>query len=231
MNFEGRAVVVTGGTGALGQGVVEFLLDAGAICHVVDRRSAEETRFALSDHERVVLHTGVDLADEPSVTAVYAGIDGLWASIHVAGGFAMAPLLDNSLADLERMVTINLVTSFLCCREATRALRRTGGGGRLVNIVARPALIPTGGMVSYCTSKGAVAAMTGALSEELRGEGIFVNAVAPSIIDTAANRAAMPLADHSSWPSPAELAATICFLASPQNRATSGGLVPVYGSA
>jgi NAD(P)-dependent dehydrogenase (short-subunit alcohol dehydrogenase family) len=105
------------------------------------------------------------------------------------------------------------------------------GGGRIVNVAARPALAPVGGMVAYAASKAAVASITQSLGVELMEEGILVNAIVPSIIDTPANRTSMPKANFTRWPRPAELAAAIGFLASPDNTLTSGALVPVYGKA
>ena len=127
-------------------------------------------------------------------------------------------------------VELNLVTSFLCCQAAVRAMVQ-GNGGRIVNVAARPALEwRTGaGMTAYTATKAAVAALTVALAEEVAKNGILVNAVAPSIIDTPANRVAMPKADHSAWPKPDEIARTIAFLASPENQVTRGAVVPVYG--
>ena len=106
-----------------------------------------------------------------------------------------------------------------------------GNGGRIVNVAARPALEwrSGAGMVAYAASKAAVAALTAALAEEVAKDGILVNAVAPSIMDTPANRTAMPKANYDLWPKVAEVAATIMFLASPENRVTRGGIVPVYG--
>ena len=108
-----------------------------------------------------------------------------------------------------------------------------GGGGRIVNVAARPGLEwRTGaGMVVYAASKAAVAALTAALAEEVAKDGILVNAVAPSIMDTPANRRAMPKADYNLWPKVEEVAATILFLASPDNRVTRGAIVPVYGKS
>jgi NAD(P)-dependent dehydrogenase (short-subunit alcohol dehydrogenase family) len=108
---------------------------------------------------------------------------------------------------------------------------RRGGGGRIVNVAARPVVQPTPGMLAYATAKAGVAAITQQLAAEVLGDGILVNAVLPSIIDTPANRKAMPNADHASWPKPAELAETIAFLASPANALTTGTLVPVFGRA
>ena len=106
-----------------------------------------------------------------------------------------------------------------------------GRGGRIVNVGSRAAALPAAGSVAYTISKAGVGALTQALAVELKGERVQVNAVVPSIIDTAANRAAMPEADHARWPKPVEVAATILWLASPQNSLTSGALVPVYGAA
>src|SRR4029079_12833333 len=117
------------------------------------------------------------------------------------------------------------------CREGVRSIRRSGGGGRIVNVAARPVVSPAPGMTAYVASKAAVAAITQSLAAELAADRILVNAVLPSIIDTPANRAAMPKADHAAWPKPAEIAEAIGFLASPDNTLTSGALLPVYGRA
>jgi NAD(P)-dependent dehydrogenase (short-subunit alcohol dehydrogenase family) len=143
----------------------------------------------------------------------------------------MSPVSATKKADLMKQVDLNLVTAFLSCRAAVNAMTRTGAGGRIVNVAARPALEwRTGaGMAAYAASKAAVAALTVALAEEVVKSGILVNAVAPSIMDTPANRAAMPQADFSAWPKVEEVAATILFLASPDNKVSRGGVVPVYG--
>jgi NAD(P)-dependent dehydrogenase (short-subunit alcohol dehydrogenase family) len=208
--MQGRHIVVTGGNGALGGAVVAVLEARGATVHVPDIAT-------------------VDLSSEPAAVAYYAGLPPLWASIQLAGGFAMAPLVETSLADFEKQWRINAVTCFLSCREAARSIRRTGGGGRIVNVASRAAVVATPGMTAYVAAKASVAAMTQALAAELAGDRILVNAVLPSVIDTPANRAAMPDADHAAWPRPAEIAEAIAFLASPQNTLTSGALVPVYG--
>jgi NAD(P)-dependent dehydrogenase (short-subunit alcohol dehydrogenase family) len=110
-------------------------------------------------------------------------------------------------------------------------MRAAGKGGRIANVSSRAAAVPAGGAIAYTISKAGVAALTQALADELRGDGILVNAVVPSIIDTPANRAAMPAADHARWPKPPEIAATLTWLISPANVLTWGALVPVYGRA
>jgi NAD(P)-dependent dehydrogenase (short-subunit alcohol dehydrogenase family) len=207
--MNGKQVVVTGGKGALGSAVVELLRARGATVHLLDVPQ-------------------VDATDETQVAGFYADVPGLWGSVNLIGGFAMASLAATTLADFEKQWRLNTVTCFLACREAARHMK---GGGRIVNVAARPVLQPAGGMIAYVAAKAGVAAITQSLGAELAGDGILVNAVVPSIIDTAANRAAMPKADHGSWPKPAQIAETIVFLASPENTLTTGTLVPVYGRA
>lgn len=231
MDFRDRHVVVTGGTGALGTSVVGALIAAGAVCHVPYAVAAERDRFPHREHPSVRLMPVSNLADEAAVAAIYDAVPRLWASVHLAGGFAMAPVMRTGKADLMAQVEMNFVTAFLCCGAAVNAMMRGGVGGRIVNVAARPALEwrAGAGMAAYTASKAAVAALTVALAEEVAKQDILVNAVAPSIIDTPANRQAMPKADTSAWPKPEEIAATILFLASPENRVTRGAVVPVYG--
>jgi NAD(P)-dependent dehydrogenase (short-subunit alcohol dehydrogenase family) len=223
-------VVVTGGTGALGTAVVQSLIDRGATVHLPIVEAELPAHLPWRSHERVKA-ARVSLDDEGQVTAFYAGLSSLWASVHLVGGFAMAPIAQTTLADFEKQWRLNTVTCFLACREAITAMRRGKAGGRIVNVAARPAVSPTGGMIAYATAKAGVAALTQALAAEVVGEQILVNAVVPSVIDSTPNRAAMPKADHGTWPKPAEIAAAIAFLASSENALTAGALVPVYGRA
>lgn len=234
LNLRDRSVVVTGGTGALGRAVVGRLLDEGARPVVTWRRESEARDFPSAD--RVRLHR-LDLADEAAVTNFYRGLPDLWASVHLAGAFAMASVLNTSGADFQRMISTNATSCFLCCREAVRVMRSDGGtagagaGGRIVNVAARPALVPAGGTIAYNASKAAVSSITQSLAEEVKADGIWVNAVVPSIMDTPANRGAMPNADYTAWPKVEEVADAILFLASPANALTTGALIPVYGCA
>ena len=151
----------------------------------------------------------------------------------------MAPIGEISAADFAAQFQMNALTTFLCSAAAVTAFRARGTasggvpGGRIVNVSARPAIEPRlgAGMIAYTASKSAVAALTQALAQELTDEQIWVNAVAPSILDTPANRAAMPDADYSRWVSPTDLAELITFLTSPDNRATRGAVIPVYGGS
>jgi NAD(P)-dependent dehydrogenase (short-subunit alcohol dehydrogenase family) len=223
--FAGKHVVITGGIGGLGSAVVEHFLAAGATCHLPVIGPAAPSPASGTKQ------TGpVDLTDEAAVERYYASLPPIVASVHLAGGFQAKPIEATRRADLDHQLATNLITTFLCCREAIKALRQTGGG-RIVNVAARVVEVAPSGMAAYAAAKAAVAGLTRALAEEVKGDGILVNAVLPSIIDTPANRTAMPNANHDRWPKPAELALAIRWLASPENALTSGALIPVYGRA
>ncbi|HEY6454285.1 MAG TPA: SDR family NAD(P)-dependent oxidoreductase [Steroidobacteraceae bacterium] len=233
MDYQNRHVVITGGTGALGIAVVGALLAAGAVCHVPYRNEEEAKRFPHRDNRDVSLVALGDLADESAVTAFYGGLDKLWASVHIAGGFAFAPICESDKPLLMSQLRSNLISTYLCSRAAIAAFRRGGAGGRIVNVAARQALESRLGanLTAYTVAKAGVVALTIALGEEVAKEGILVNAVAPSTMDTPANRASMPTAQFNAWPKVEEVAATIVFLASSQNQVTRGAVVPTYGKA
>ena len=230
MDLRDRHIVVTGGAGALGTAVVTALIEAGAKCHVPCFDEAEAKRFSLRDHKQVTVMVAGNLAEETVVDRVYAGIAPLWASIHIAGGFAGGALTQTTVATIRQQIDMNLISCMLCSRAGLRAM---SGGGRIVNVAARAGLEwRTGaGMTAYTAAKAAVAAFTAALAEEVVKDGVLVNAVAPSIMDTPANRNAMPKADYALWPKVEEVAATIAFLASADNRVTRGAVVSVYGKS
>jgi len=233
--FEGRHVVVTGGTGELGAAVVAELLESGAVVHVPARNADKPGALANLRGPSLRLIGGVDLSHEEAIVRFYEGLPGLWASIHSAGAFTAGKIEETTGESYGQMMDTNTASCFFSCREALRAIRRSqapaGDKGRIVNVAAAAALEPRrgAGMVAYAASKAAVGAITVALAEEVAKEGIWVNAVAPSIMDTRANRAAMPQADFTSWASVEDVAKTICFLASPQNLVARGGILPVYG--
>lgn len=229
MDFRDRHVMVTGGTGALGRAVVGALLEAGAVCHVPYRSETQARDFPYRDHPKVRLNPDGNLCDEAAVGRLFAAAPSLWASIHAAGGFSFGALAQTDAHDLRRQLDTNLMTCLLCCRAAVVTIGRTGHGGRIVNVAARPATEWRQGanMVAYTASKAGVAALTVALAEEVAAQGILVNAIAPSVMDTRANRAAMPNADPAAWAKPEDVARTILFLASPDNRVTRGAVMPV----
>jgi NAD(P)-dependent dehydrogenase (short-subunit alcohol dehydrogenase family) len=231
VDFRDRHIVVTGGTGALGSAVVGALLEAGASCHVPCLSEAETKGFPHRAHSRVQLIATGSLAEEAAVARLFDAVPKLWASIHLAGGFAFGPVNETDKAALMQQIETNLVTCFLCCRAAVRAMARGKAGGRIINVASRPGLEwrAGAGVAAYAASKAAVAALTVALAEEVVKDGILVNAVAPSIMDTPANRQAMPKADYAAWPKVEEVAGAILFLASPDNKVTRGTIATVYG--
>jgi NAD(P)-dependent dehydrogenase (short-subunit alcohol dehydrogenase family) len=207
-SLQNRHIVITGAGGGLGPAVVEALRANGAVCHAPSRGE-------------------LDLTDEASVTKYYAALPSLWASIHVAGGFAMASAEETSLQAFAAQWSLNTVTAFLASREAVRRIKSGGSGGRIVNVAAKAAVDLPAGKLAYVTAKGALIAMTRALAAEMRASGILVNAIAPDTIDTPVNRQAMPKADFSQWTRPSAIAGTIAWLASPENESVTGALVPV----
>ena len=126
MDYRNRHVVVTGGTGALGSAVVGGLVAAGAVCHVPYLHAGEVEHYPLREHSQVKLIGPIELSEEAAVGRFYEGVPVLWGSIHLAGGFAAAPIGETTKADLLKQVEMNFVTAFLCCRAAVNAITRAG---------------------------------------------------------------------------------------------------------
>lgn len=230
--------IITGGTGALGSAVTKELLKAGAKCSIPCYDTSELENFELKDHDDIYLQTEVDLTDENATQNFYtmaAEQNGpLWASIHIAGGFGMGNIEDTPLADFNKQLQMNTVTCYNACRAAIQWMRESEyEGGRIVNIAARPALEPRQGkgMTAYTVAKAGVAALTQSLAAEVVDEGILVNAIAPSVIDTPQNRESIPDANYDDWPKPEQLAKQIQYLASPDNEVSRGSIVTVYGKS
>lgn len=234
-DFTDKHIVVTGGTGALGLAVVTMLLEAGARCSIPSHRTSISDDFDFTDHPDVFLKPGVDLREEQATHEFYSEavqrLGGLWASVNIAGGFAMAKIEDTGHTDFMEQLNLNLLTCFHSCRTAIRHIRKTSRGGRIVNIAARPGIDPSqgAGMSAYTVSKAGVVALTKSLAAEVGAENIMINAVAPSAIDTPANRKAMPKADFSKWLKPEEIAAQILYLIAEENTVTNGAVIPAFG--
>jgi NAD(P)-dependent dehydrogenase (short-subunit alcohol dehydrogenase family) len=223
-----KVVAVTGGLGALGQAVVRALRAAGARVAVLDRVAAP----AAPPEPGVLVQGGIDLADGAQADAALeraaAELGGLDALVNIAGTFRFETLEQGSVETWDFLYRVNLRTAVSTSKAALPHLK-TRGGGRIVNIGAGAAAKAGAGMGPYAASKSAVARLTESLAEELKDQGVNVNAVLPSIIDTAQNRADMPKADFSRWVAPEALADVIVFLISPASRAVTGALIPVSG--
>jgi NAD(P)-dependent dehydrogenase (short-subunit alcohol dehydrogenase family) len=218
-----RVVVVTGGFGVLGSVVGSTLAAAGARVALVD--------FAPDPGGAGALRLGgVDAADsaaaEQALEKVVHAFGGLDALVNVAGGFRWQTLADGDLDTWDLLYRMNVRTTASMSKAAIPHFRARGGG-RIVNIGANGAVKAGAGMGAYAASKAGVARLTESLAEELKGSGINVNAVLPSIIDTPANRKDMPDADFAKWVSPQDLAAVIAFLLADESRAITGALIPV----
>ncbi len=234
-DFKNTHIIITGGTGALGSAVTRLLIEADAKCSIPCFDKSELENFDLEGHDRLYIKTGVDLTDGELTQDYYTKAleenGPLWGSVHIAGGFEMSKIEDTGKADFMKQINLNLVTCFNSCSAAVRHMRE--GGGRIVNIASRPGLEPRqgAGMIHYTVSKSGVASLTQSLAAEVVDDDILVNAVAPSTIDTPANRESMPDADYDKWPKPEEIANQILYLISDQNTITRGAVVPVYGQS
>ncbi|MFI7605673.1 SDR family NAD(P)-dependent oxidoreductase [Micromonospora sp. NPDC049366] len=226
-----RSVLVTGGTGGLGGAVTAAFREAGWRVIVPERRSTA-TEPAVDDLVRVAADL-TDPADATRAVETAAGDEAapLRAVVNLVGGYASGGLVHETPVDeFERMLTVNLRPTYLVTRAALPHLVAAGGGA-VVCVSARAALSPFPGAAGYATAKAAVLAFANAVAVEYRRSGVRANTVLPSVIDTPANRAAQPDADHSRWVAPAEIASVIRFLASDESAPTSGAAVPVYGRA
>jgi NAD(P)-dependent dehydrogenase (short-subunit alcohol dehydrogenase family) len=224
--MDGKVIVVTGASGALGNVVAEQALARGARVAGVDHAASQ----AEATPHRIEFG-GVDLSDaaqaKKAIDAAAAHFGRLDALINIAGGFAFEAVAEGDPKTWQHMYALNVLTALNASRAALAHLAASSAG-RIVNIGAMGALQAGAGMGAYAASKSGVHRLTEALAAEWKGK-ITVNAVLPSTIDTAANRASMPKADFSKWVTPEELANVILFLASDAASAVTGALLPVNG--
>ncbi len=233
--LDDRIALITGGSGHLGRAVVKRFLEAGATVHlpIFDEGELPALEGSLGDgFQALHLHRDIDLTDPAGVARLFAEVEeGAGQSpdilLNLAGGFAMAPVHETEPELWERMLALNAGTAFFASRAALPGMRERGWG-RIVNVSALPALDRgTKGMAAYGASKAAVLNLTHTLAKEGVDRGVTANAVLPSIIDTPANREAMPDSDRSTWLPPWEIAGVLLFLASSEGRVVNGAAIPL----
>jgi NAD(P)-dependent dehydrogenase (short-subunit alcohol dehydrogenase family) len=218
----GRSVLVFGASGALGSGVAAAFAAAGA--DVTGTDIAVPHGGATVDS---VSYAAADVTDDDALRALFDRRPAPWAVINTVGGFApRRPLAELDAAELSRQLELNLVTAALITKHALRVMQ-PGGQGRIVHTASRAAVATEGSGFAYSISKLGVLHLVSMAAQEVRGTGITVNCVIPSIIDTPANRAAMPNADHDSWPKVPDIALSYLYLASPGASLVNGAALPV----
>ncbi len=222
MSLDGRTVAVIGAAGALGAGLALAFAAAGA--SVIGVVRAEPRLDSQLDGVR---YQAVNVLDDAALAALFDQGPPPWAVINTVGGFAAhAPLAELDPAVLAAQLQLNLVSAALITKHALRRMR-TAGEGRIVHSASRAATVTRGAGFAYSVSKLGVLHLVTMAADEVRGTGVTVNCVVPRIIDTPANRNAMPDADHASWPKVSEIAPAYLFLASPAAHRVCGAAVPV----
>jgi NAD(P)-dependent dehydrogenase (short-subunit alcohol dehydrogenase family) len=234
MSLDGKVVIVTGAGGNLGAATLAMLSRAGARIVAAERREAvlRQALDATGDPARHLAVADIDLADEAACVGLVARaldhfgrVDGMATTV---GGFAAAPLAETDAGLLMRMVRINAVTTLNIMRAVLPPMRAAGAGS-VVAVGAASAQRAGAGIAAYAASKAAALRMVESFADEVRAEGVRVNAVLPGTIDTPQNRAAMPDADHAGWVSPDQIADVIGFLLSNSATGVTGALIPVTG--
>ena len=220
--YTGRDVVVFGAGGALGTGVATAFANMGAAVTGVDRAiPAPDRRLA------GITYAAADVLDEDAVAALFGGRRAPWAVINTIGGYAPPrPLPELDAAGLRHQLELNLVSAALITKYALRALQEAGRG-RIVHTASRAAQRHAGSAFAYSVSKLGVLHLVAMAADEVRGSGVTVNCVVPSIIDTPANRAALPSANFDAWPKVADVARSYVYLASPEAGLVNGAAIPV----
>jgi NAD(P)-dependent dehydrogenase (short-subunit alcohol dehydrogenase family) len=235
--FEGKVVLVAGGTGGLGRAVTLAFLEEGAKV-VVSYRAQEEfdaLKSAAGTNGSRLEGYIVDVTDEAAVRQWIEKIVGKYrrldAMVNTVGGYAGGTKLwELETKVFDQMFSLNLRAGFALSRAAVRAMLKEGHGA-IVNVAAKAAVDHAAGAAAYAASKSAAVALLDSLAADLKGSGVRVNTILPSIIDTEANRKAMPTADFSKWPKPEDIARVILFLCSDDARVIHGAAIPVYGDS
>lgn len=235
-DWENKVAIITGGTGGLGQAVTRAFLDAGANVVVMYHTAARRTELvnSLGGAPERLTTLSADVTQEApvrdAVQTVFDQFGRLDILAHLVGSYiGDIPVAQMEETTWDYMMTLNLKSAFFCCKAALNHMLDQGHG-KIVLVGARGGVTPFPGAAAYAVSKAGVHTLTQAIASEVRGQNINVNAVLPGIIDTPANRQAMPDADFSTWVKPEALAKVILFLASDAANEINGSLIPVYGA-
>jgi NAD(P)-dependent dehydrogenase (short-subunit alcohol dehydrogenase family) len=237
MTFSGKVALVAGGTGGLGRAVSLAFLKEGAELIVTYQKDPEfgDLKQAAGTNASRLVGRRLDVTDEAAVQQLIDGIGAenghLDVMVNAVGGYVGGIKLwelDTRLFD--QLLALNLRSGYVLSRAADKAMLKQGKGA-IVNVAAKAALDHGAGAAAYAASKAAAVALMDSLAADLRGSGVRVNSVLPSIIDTEANRKAMPGADFANWPKPEEIARVILFLCSDDARVIHGAAIPVYGDS
>ncbi|PYR86687.1 MAG: short-chain dehydrogenase [Acidobacteria bacterium] len=211
--FAEKSVLIAGGTGALGRAIALAFLEESAYVIVTYRRQEEfEGAVRRLTEQLLASHGRIDVL------------------VNAVGGYAGGqPLWETDSKTFDQMFALNLRSGYVLCRAIVPVMLKQRSGA-ILNVSSRMAFDHAAGAAAYAASKAAAVAMIDSLAADLKGTGIRVNSVLPSIIDTDANRKAMPKADFTKWPKPEEIARVILFLCSEEARLIHGAAVPVYGT-
>ena len=236
VSFSGKVVLVAGGTGGLGRSVSLAFLQEGAKVIVTFRKEEEfaslkraaENAAALEGH---VVDATDELAVADLIAKVLAQHGRVDAVVNTIGGYAGGiKLWDLETKVLDAMLNLNLRSGFTLARAVLPAMLKQGHGS-IVNVAAKAAFDHGAGAAAYAASKAAAVALMDSLAADTKGTCVRVNSILPSIIDTPANRHAMPDADFASWPKPEDIAQVVLFLCSEMARTVHGAAIPVYGNS
>jgi NAD(P)-dependent dehydrogenase (short-subunit alcohol dehydrogenase family) len=236
MTSTAKVVLVAGGTGGLGSAVSLAFLQEGAELTVTYRKDQEfsDLKKAAGTNVSRLVGSKVDVTDEAAVQQLIENIitenRRLDVLVNAVGGYAGGMnLWDTDTRVFEQMLALNLRSGYVLSRAAAKAMLRQGQG-IILNVAGRAALDHGAGVAAYAASKAAALALIDSLAADLKGSGVRVNSILPSIIDTEANRKAMPGADFTKWPKPEDIARVVLFLCSDDAKVIHGAAIPVYGS-
>jgi NAD(P)-dependent dehydrogenase (short-subunit alcohol dehydrogenase family) len=237
MTFAAKVVLVAGGTGGLGRAVSLAFLAEGArvVATYIKQEEFDGLKVQAAGNGSQLEGYDLDVTDEAEVSKLVEGVVArhgrLDAMVNTVGGYAGGvKLWELDTKVFDQMLALNLRSGYALSRAAVRVMLKLGSGA-IVNIAAKAAIDHAAGAAAYAASKAAVVAMMDSLAEDLKGTGIRANSVLPSIIDTEANRKAMPHADFAKWPKPEDIARVVLFLCSDSAKVIHGAAVPVFGTS